>query len=121
MSLQLEQERTEARQGVSIEKLVYGGDGLARLDGQVTLVPYVLPGELVRVQTERVNSGLLRGKSPEVVEPSISRVIPKCEYFGDCGGCHYQHAEYEVQVEQKKALLLEELQQQGGVWECVEK
>ena len=115
MSRQLEQEQIEARQSVSIEKLVYGGDGLARLDGQVTLIPYVLPGELVRIQTERVNSGLLRGKEPEVIESSASRVIPKCEYFGNCGGCHYQHVEYSFQVEQKKAILTETLQRQGGI------
>ena len=53
---------------VRIEKLVYGGDGLARVDGQVALVPYVVPGELVTIQPERVNAGLIRGSNPDLIE-----------------------------------------------------
>jgi 23S rRNA (uracil1939-C5)-methyltransferase len=101
---------------VRIEKLVYGGDGLARVDGQVAFVPYVVPGDLVKVQTERVNAGLLRGKYPELIEAAQGRVTPKCEYFGlgKCGGCHYQHFDYAVQVMEKKAILAETLERQGG-------
>ncbi len=99
-----------------IEKLVYGGDGLARVDGQIALVPYVLRGDLVTIETERVNSGLLRGRSRELIETAPGRVTPKCEYFGlgKCGGCHYQHLDYSVQVLEKKAILAETLQRQGG-------
>ena len=46
----------------------------------------------------RVKNGLLRGDDPEILEPSPSRVIPSCEYFARCGGCHYQHATYETQL-----------------------
>src|SRR5947208_15342827 len=102
---------------VRIEKLVYGGDGLARADGQVAHVPYVVPGDLVSIKTERVNSGLLRGKHPELIEAGPGRVTPKCEYFGfgKCGGCHYQHFDYAVQVLEKKAILAETLHRQGGI------
>src|SRR3954465_6420427 len=107
---------TDSAKTVRIEKLVYGGDGLARLDGQVALIPYVLPGDLVTIQPERVNAGLLRGRNPEFVQTANGRVIPKCEYFGagKCGGCHYQHVDYPVQVLEKKAILAETLQRQGG-------
>ncbi len=100
---------------VTIEKLVYGGDGLGRIDGQVVLTPYVLPGERVSVETARVKAGLLRGSSPQVLEGSAHRIEPRCEYFGTCGGCQYQHAGYEYQLEQKVAILRETLQRLGKI------
>src|SRR5215831_7028143 len=90
-----------------IEKLVYGGDGLARHNGQVILVPFVLPGERVRVVLEPAQSQMLRASLTDIIEPSPHRAEPRCPYFGRCGGCHYQHISYEFQVEQKKAILLE--------------
>lgn len=99
---------------ITIEKLVYGGDGLARLDGQVVLAPYVLPGERVSIETSRVKSGLLRGRTPQILVPSDERVRPRCEYFGTCGGCQYQHAAYEYQLKQKVAILRETLRRLGG-------
>ncbi len=100
---------------VTIEKLVYGGDGLGRIDGQVMLAPYVLPGERVSVETARVKAGLLRGSALEVLEASAHRIEPRCEYFGTCGGCQYQHAKYEYQLEQKVAILRETLQRLGKI------
>jgi 23S rRNA (uracil1939-C5)-methyltransferase len=100
---------------LDIEKLVYQGDGLARLDGQVVLVPFVLPGEQVSVITKRVKNGLLRGSSPNVSKPSPHREIPRCEYFANCGGCHYQHAQYAFELEQKRAILRETLQRLGSI------
>ena len=100
---------------LSIEKLVYGGDGLARLDGKVVLIPYVLPGEVVRAEIERAKSDLFRGRVLEVVTPSPTRVTPQCPYFQRCGGCHFQHAEYALQVEQKSAILREVLRRVGKI------
>jgi 23S rRNA (uracil1939-C5)-methyltransferase len=99
---------------LTIEKLVYGGDGLARLDGQVVLAPFVLPGERVQATTERVKTGLLRGSSVRVLEAAPERVVPRCEYFANCGGCHYQHADYAFQLEQKREILRETLRRLGG-------
>lgn len=100
---------------VNVEKLVYGGEGLARIDGQVVLVPYVLPGEGVEIETERVKTGLLRGELLKVMEPAPERVVARCEYFANCGGCHYQHAEYSFQLQQKREILRETLQRLGGI------
>lgn len=98
-----------------VEKLVYGGDGLARIDGQVLLAPYVLPGERVEVSPQRVNAGLLRGSLVNILDSAPQRVTPRCEYFADCGGCQYQHAEYALQLDQKRLILLETLQRLGGI------
>src|ERR1700688_1832298 len=93
----------------TIEKLVYGGDGLARLDGKVVLTPHVLPGEVVRAEVERVKSDLFRGRLIQVISPSPSRVSPPCPFFLHCGGCHYQHAHPAYQLEQKCSILREAL------------
>jgi 23S rRNA (uracil1939-C5)-methyltransferase len=100
---------------VQIEKLVYGGDGLGRIDGQVVLAPYVLPGEQVSMAVARAQTGLLRGRSLEIVEASAHRVEPRCEYFGTCGGCQYQHSDYGFQIAQKIAILQETLRRVGGL------
>ena len=100
---------------LSIEKLVYGGDGLARAGGRVVFTPYVLPGETVRAELNRAKNDLMRGRLLEVTQPSPARVTPRCPYFRRCGGCQYQHAGYEFQLEQKRAILREVLQRVGKI------
>ena len=99
----------------TIEKLVYGGDGLARLDGKVVLTPFVLPGEVVKAAVERVKTDVFRGRLTEVLAPSPHRVSPPCPYFLHCGGCHYQHADTKFQVEQKVSILRESLRRVGKI------
>ena len=100
---------------MTVEKLVYGGDGLARLDGRVVFAPYVLPGERVRVRPEREKPGLVKAATEAVLEPSAERVAAPCPYFGRCGGCHYQHAGYEYQLAMKRHILVEELRRLGKI------
>jgi 23S rRNA (uracil1939-C5)-methyltransferase len=100
---------------LTIEKLVYGGNGLARLDGKVVLTPFVLPGEVVRVEIERAKNDLWRGRLLEVLQPSASRITPGCPYFQRCGGCQYQHIDYPFQLEQKREILREALQRVGKI------
>ena len=94
---------------VVVEKLIYGGDGLSRMDGRVVLTPFVLPGERAMVRPDRSKPDLLRTKLVRVEEASPERVTPGCPYFLRCGGCHYQHASYEYQLVQKQVILREVL------------
>src|SRR5215469_951484 len=98
---------------VRVEKLVYGGDGLARLDGRVVFAPFVLPGERIRARAEQEKPGLVRAKILEVLETAPDRVTAPCAVFGRCGGCHYQHAPYEYQLAAKRSILVEELRRLG--------
>ncbi len=100
---------------LTIEKLVYGGEGLARLEGKVILTPFVLPGEVIFAETERAKSDLWRGRLLEVLQPSPLRITPGCPYFQRCGGCQYQHIDYPFQLEQKRAILREALQRVGKI------
>lgn len=92
---------------IEVEKLVYGGDGLSRQEGRVVLTPYVLPAEQVRVAVARERKDMLEATVEEILTPSPQRVEAPCTHFGTCGGCHYQHAAYAYQVEQKAAIVRE--------------
>jgi len=98
---------------LSIEKWVYGGDGLGRLEGRAVLVPFTLPGETVRVSILRKKPGLLEAALREVLAPAPERVKPDCPVFGRCGGCQYQHAAYEAQIAWKRDVLREALRRIG--------
>lgn len=98
---------------LSIEKWVYGGAGLARLDGQVVFTPFVMPGEIVRARVVSRDRGMLRTTALEILSPSPARTAAVCPYFGRCGGCHYQHANYETQLALKLEILRETLRRVG--------
>ena len=98
-----------------MEKLVYGGDALGRLDGRVVLAPFALPGELIRARAGQEKPGLIRARAVEILEPAPERVIAPCPYFGRCGGCHYQHAPYEYQLAAKREILAEEVRRLGKI------
>lgn len=102
-------------QRLTIEKLVYGGDGLARSDGRVILTPFVLPGENVLAEVAPARKDLLRGTLIELVDPSPDRVAPLCPYFYRCGGCQYQHSTYSYQLEAKRTILREVLRRVGKI------
>jgi 23S rRNA (uracil1939-C5)-methyltransferase len=100
---------------LTIEKLIYGGDGLAHLPadergrGKAAFIPFVLGEEEIQVTITENKSGFARGHATEVVTPSPHRVQPSCPYFGSCGGCRYQHADYKYQLDIKKEILRESL------------
>jgi 23S rRNA (uracil1939-C5)-methyltransferase len=100
---------------IIIEKMIYGGDGLARLPadehgrGKAVFVPFVLPGEHLDVTLIEQKPGFARGRLDKLLEPSPQRIEPQCPYFQRCGGCHYQHTGYEHQLAIKAEILKENL------------
>lgn len=100
---------------LSIEKLIYGGEGLAHTEGDTVFVPFVLPGEQVRASVRNRKKKLIHANLVEVQQPSPARIAPACPHFGVCGGCHYQHIEIAEQVRLKKEILRETLSRLGGV------
>jgi len=104
---------------LSIEKLVYGGDGLAHADGNTVFVPYVLPGEEVRATAKSKKKKLVWAQLLEVTSSAKERVKPKCPHFQTCGGCHYQHIPATEQLRLKKEILRETLSRLGGIsWDA---
>ena len=101
---------------LTIEKLIYGGDGLARTPpdangrSMAVFVPFVLPGERVEADIAPGKAGFARGSVSQLLERSAERVEAVCPYFQRCGGCHYQHIPYARQLEYKAGILRETLQ-----------
>ena len=100
---------------VTIEKLIYGGDGLAHHDGATVFVPFVLPGEKTETSAIERKKKFVRARLDRVVEASRERIAPPCPHFGVCGGCNYQHIPYEGQLEYKLEILRETLRRLGRV------
>ncbi|HEY2352524.1 MAG TPA: 23S rRNA (uracil(1939)-C(5))-methyltransferase RlmD [Candidatus Acidoferrum sp.] len=100
---------------LSIEKLVYGGDGLTHADGNTVFVPFVLPGEGVRAAAKTRKKKLIWADLLEVTSPAPERIAARCPHFQICGGCHYQHIPAAEQVRLKTEILRETLSRLGRV------
>jgi 23S rRNA (uracil1939-C5)-methyltransferase len=93
---------------VEIEKLVYGGAGFGRRRGKVVFVPFSAPGDRLLVRPVEEKKTYIRAEIDRILKKGPGRAVPACPHFGRCGGCHWQHLEYGMQVESKR-LILEEL------------
>ncbi len=101
---------------VVIEKLVYGGNGLAHLaDGQAVFVPGVLPGERVRASIRKKRKGVLEAALVEVLAPSRDRIDPPCKGEKQCTGATWPHIAYPAQLKLKEEILLDSLKRTGGM------
>src|SRR5277367_5775003 len=100
---------------LQIEKMVYGGAGLAHpIEGAgaagTVFVPFTLPGELVEAHLTEQKSNHEEASLLKVLSASEDRIATGCNHFGECGGCHYQHAKYPAQVSVKTAMLQDALE-----------
>lgn len=83
---------------LKIEDIAFGGKGVGREQGKAIFVPYTIEGELVSAEIVREKKQFAEAGLVEVKESSPHRVTPECPYFGHCGGCAYQHIDYEHQL-----------------------
>ncbi len=80
---------------------------MAREEGKVWLVNYALPGEVVEAEPRGRQGGVAVAAATRVIEASPHRVAPPCPYFGECGGCQLQHADYQHQLALKRQVVEE--------------
>ena len=100
---------------IRTENWAYGGEVMGRLpDGRAVFVPFALPGELVRIELVEEKRGYARASLRDVIEPSPKRIQPRCKHYTECGGCHYQHISYSLQLDAKTEVLKDTLQRIGG-------
>ncbi|MDH5684435.1 MAG: 23S rRNA (uracil(1939)-C(5))-methyltransferase RlmD, partial [candidate division WOR-3 bacterium] len=101
---------------LTIDKIVYGGDGIGNYNGIKVFVPYSAPQDrlLVSIQTKKKDYYI--GRIKQILEPSPLRTNPPCVYFFSCGGCNFQHLTYESQLVLKKLLTNETLQRVGKIF-----
>ncbi len=100
---------------LSIEKLVTGGAGLGRHDGQAVFVPLTAPGDQIRARGTRTGKGFLEAELVEVVVPGQGRRPAPCPHYGACGGCDLQHLDDAAQNEARRGILLDCFRRLGGI------
>ncbi len=100
---------------LKIEKLVYGGKGIGRIDEKVCFVPFVLPEEIVKIEITKDKKNFCEGIPLKIIKENKKRIKPECKYFSDCGGCDYQHTDYKIQLEIKKEIFKELMKRIGNI------
>lgn len=99
---------------VTIEKVIFGGDGLARTsDGFILFIPFTGEGERVRVRVTERKAHHARAEVLELLQANANREIPPCPYYGHCGGCQYQHLSYAEECRLKEAQVREAFVRMG--------
>ena len=106
---------------VRIERLVAGGDALARMaDGRVAFVEGALPSEVVDVEVVLAKKDFVKARLVEVIEPSSDRVVPPCSHVADgCGGCSWQHLSTAKHLAAKAEIVRESLRRVGKLGDIV--
>ena len=101
---------------VTVDRLTYGGEGVARVDGLAVFVTGAAPGEVVRARVRKVHRRHVEADLVEVQQPSTDRTTPRCRHFDEgCGGCCWQHVAYPAQLLAKTAAVRDSLERLGGL------
>ena len=96
-------------EGVEIIDVAAEGNSLARVNDMVVFVPYGAPGDIADVKLDKKKKSYAEGHIVNLVKPSEIRQEPKCEHFGTCGGCRWQHLPYEFQLKCKQQQVSDAL------------
>ncbi|MDF5732578.1 MAG: 23S rRNA (uracil(1939)-C(5))-methyltransferase RlmD, partial [Rhizonema sp. PD38] len=99
---------------VTITDLSDTGDGVGRSDDLVVFVPDTVPGDRVLVRLVHVKPKYAQGKRQQLLQPSPHRIQPNCIVADKCGGCQWQHIDYEYQLEAKRNQVVQALERIGG-------
>lgn len=100
---------------VTIADLSQGGDGVGRWQGRVVFVPDTVPGDRVLTRLVRVKPQYAHGKLQQIVQESPHRIRPACIVADKCGGCQWQHIDYDYQRTAKRNLVVQALAHIGGL------
>jgi 23S rRNA (uracil1939-C5)-methyltransferase len=102
---------------LQLTAIAHGGAALGRYEGRVVFVPYALPGETVRAEITEDKGRYAFARLIEVLAPSPNRVTPPCPYFGPtgCGGCQWQHVDYQAQLHFKSEIVTDQLARIGSI------
>ena len=98
----------------TIEDATVDGKSVARVDGMVVFVRGGVPGDQVLLRVQRTKKRYAEAALLRVLEPSPSRVTPRCRYFGECGGCTWQQVDYGAQLAFKRQQVVDALERIGG-------
>lgn len=100
---------------LKIESTGFEGKSVARLDGLVVFVEGAVAGDVVKAKILKSKKKYAEAKIVEVIKPSKERVDPRCDYFGTCGGCKWQHVNYASQLKFKQQHVVDAIERIGGL------
>lgn len=100
---------------IKIESVAFGGEGVGRVDNFVVFIPFAAPEDELEVEIVQLKKKFARGKILQIVKLSPMRINPLCRYYENCGGCCYQHLNYEYQLEIKKKQVEEIFRKIGKI------
>jgi len=100
---------------MDIHDVAFGGAGVGRVEGKIVFVPLTIDGERVEAELIEHRSGFDRAQLKKIVLRSVHRTEPVCPYFGRCGGCDYQHIDYDHQLELKRRQVNQLLERIGRI------
>ena len=98
---------------VTAEKIVSGGDCLAKNNGKNIFIPFAIPGEKLEIEITGSFRDYDKARIVKIISPSPHRVEPFCPLYGKCGGCNMQHIDSEYQIELRKNILRECFEREG--------
>lgn len=90
---------------VEIIDTAYGGYGVAK-EGKIIFVAHSVEGDVVDISINKENKNFCYANINSIIQPSKHRIKAKCKYAGICGGCVFNHIEYNKQLEIKKSIVL---------------
>lgn len=95
----------------NIEIIDAGSEGMsiAKPEEKVVFIPFGAPGDIVDIQVFKKKSNCFDGKIVNIVKESDKRVKPVCQHFGLCGGCKWQHLDYQWQLYYKQKQVKDNL------------
>ena len=99
---------------LTLESFAFEGKAVARVDGLVAFVSGGVAGDEVRARLTKVKKQFVEAETLEVLKPSALRTEPRCKHFGTCGGCKWQHVNYEAQLDFKRQHVIDALERIGG-------
>lgn len=95
----------------NVEIIDAGSEGMsiAKPEEKVVFIPFGAPGDIVDIQVFKKKSNCFDGKIVNIVKESDKRVKPVCQHFGLCGGCKWQHLDYQWQLYYKQKQVKDNL------------
>ena len=102
---------------LQIEDIAFGGKGVGRVGKKAVFVPFTIPGERIQARIWKEKKSFAEAELTRLIDASAERTTPRCPYFGQCGGCSYQHMQYEHQLHWKARQVHETLRRIGKLEE----
>jgi 23S rRNA (uracil1939-C5)-methyltransferase len=102
-------------ENIEVETMAAEGKCIGKINGQVVFLEGCAPGDLVDAQLTKIKSSFLEAKVTRIARFSENRAKPFCIHFGLCGGCSWQHIQYETQLQYKHQQVIDNLERLGGL------